>query len=130
VLVASVIFGLSSVPGDATPQVSFPFADKLAHFVEYFALGAACARGLRRGSGLPARRQHRAGLSAAVVVLAAALAASYGILDEVHQLFVPGRTSDWRDSLADALGALVGAFLFEHLSHRREARAIASKFQP
>ena len=39
------------------------------------------------------------------------LAAAYGITDEVHQYFVPGRMGIWQDWVADAVGALLGAWL-------------------
>jgi VanZ family protein len=39
------------------------------------------------------------------VVGAVVLAALYGISDECHQLFVPGRQFDVRDMVADALRA-------------------------
>ena len=35
----------------------------------------------------------------------------YGVLDEVHQLYVPNRFFDYNDILADAFGSLVGVLL-------------------
>ena len=43
------------------------------------------------------------------VAIAVAISALYGVSDEFHQRFVPGRTFDVRDMLADAIGAAVGA---------------------
>lgn len=37
--------------------------------------------------------------------------ATYGLLDEFHQSFVPGRTASGQDFLADAAGALLGLLL-------------------
>ncbi len=37
----------------------------------------------------------------------------YGIGDEVHQFYVPGRSSDVFDILADSIGAILGAPLYE-----------------
>lgn len=42
---------------------------------------------------------------------AVSLAAVWGALDEVHQRFTPGRSSDIKDFVADVAGALTGAFL-------------------
>jgi VanZ family protein len=43
------------------------------------------------------------------IFAATALATLYGVSDEIHQMFVPPRTPDWRDICADAFGALTGA---------------------
>lgn len=37
----------------------------------------------------------------------------YAISDEIHQSFVPGRTSRFRDTLIDLIGILIGVFIFE-----------------
>ena len=37
------------------------------------------------------------------------LAVGYGVTDEWHQSFVPGRTPELRDLLADAVGSTFGA---------------------
>ncbi len=42
------------------------------------------------------------------VSLAWAIAALYGVTDEWHQSFVPGRMADIRDVVADAAGAALG----------------------
>ena len=38
-------------------------------------------------------------------------ASLYGISDEIHQIFVPGRTADPIDWLVDTCGAALGAFI-------------------
>lgn len=48
----------------------------------------------------------------AAVVLAIACASLYGITDELHQYFVPGRACDPADWLVDTCGAALGAVLF------------------
>jgi VanZ family protein len=35
----------------------------------------------------------------------------YGLFDEVHQIFIPGRYFDWWDLVADAIGSLIGILL-------------------
>lgn len=46
-------------------------------------------------------------------------------LDEVHQIFIPTRTADVLDVVADMVGAAVVTFILHHLSHPR-ARARAA----
>jgi VanZ family protein len=43
-----------------------------------------------------------------VAALAAAITIVYGVTDEFHQSFVPGRSADAYDLAADAAGALAG----------------------
>jgi len=84
------LFVLGRLPGAGS---LFPSPwDRLAHLCVYGAL-AIC---LRLGAG------H---LSAAWVVL---ITAVIGLLDEIHQAFIPGRTAGIIDFLADTCGALAG----------------------
>lgn len=57
-------------------------------------------------------------------LLAAALALGYGTSDEVHQLFVPGRTADFADLLADGVGAAAGSLLVGYLLREHEAPTV------
>lgn len=57
-------------------------------------------------------------LGGLTVPLAIAGSAAYGISDEIHQMFVPGRSPELLDLLADLLGASTGAFL-ARLVHER-----------
>ncbi len=94
----AVIFVGSSFSKLPDPGVS----DKTAHFWEYAVLGVLLAR------ALAGRRWLSIGWRP--VVAAVALAALYGVSDELHQLLlVPGRQYDVRDMMADALGASVSA---------------------
>lgn len=43
------------------------------------------------------------------VLLSAVFSALYAITDEIHQLFVPGRSGQLKDVLIDTSGAIVGA---------------------
>lgn len=67
--------------------------DKVAHFLEYLGLGLLLSRATGRWT------------------TGWVLAAWYGALDEVHQAFVPGRSSGIDDWFADLLGAWVGSRL-------------------
>jgi hypothetical protein len=43
----------------------------------------------------------------------------FGALDELHQMFVPGRQAEWIDLAADTAGALIGAVTFMIVSRYR-----------
>ncbi|HQR30391.1 MAG TPA: VanZ family protein [Anaeromyxobacteraceae bacterium] len=101
-LYAVAIFAVSSQsnPFPFMPRGFFTH-DKLLHLLEYAVLGALLAPALRL-----------AGMSPRGALLAAAVLGSlYGATDEFHQAFVPGRTADVLDWVADTLGAGLGALL-------------------
>ena len=50
------------------------------------------------------------------VLLAVACASLYGVTDELHQYFVPGRACDPADWLVDTCGAVLGAMLLKALA--------------
>jgi VanZ family protein len=74
--------------------------DKLLHFMAYSGL-AFCA-----GLWVPAARWKSRGLF--FLLLIAAISSAYGIVDEIHQSFVPGRSPSVWDWAADTLGAFAG----------------------
>ncbi|HEX5521149.1 MAG TPA: VanZ family protein [Longimicrobiaceae bacterium] len=85
-------------------------SDKLAHFGAYLILGLAL--GFARV---------RTGASFYIVL---ALGVLYGASDEFHQSFVPGRSADVADWIADSLGVLSGLLLHHAWSRaRRRSRA-------
>ncbi|HIU52150.1 MAG TPA: VanZ family protein [Candidatus Merdicola faecigallinarum] len=43
----------------------------------------------------------------------------YAITDEIHQLFVPGRSGEIRDVLIDGLGIIVGIILIYQFKKKR-----------
>lgn len=97
---AALIFIASSIPGSALaagPVVGF---DKVVHALEYGVLGALTTRALMIAPGLA---------PALAALCGAALAALYGVSDEWHQSFVPGRFASGGDLVADAVGAAAGA---------------------
>jgi len=50
-------------------------------------------------------------------------AAFYGLTDEIHQYFVPGRSADPWDWLADTVGAMLGVVAYHALLYLQSRRA-------
>lgn len=100
----AVIFTLSAQP--SLPRLAPSEWERLvttaAHGGEYLVLGWLLARGFRGP---------RPALGGRLAIAAWAVAAFYGAGDELHQAFVPGRTPDAFDLLADAAGAALGVGL-------------------
>lgn len=107
VLWASLTFWLSASP-DAQGAESFldftPPWDKLYHAGNFGVLAALLYPATGRAW------------------LAVLIASLYGVSDEVHQAFVPGRSADALDWLADTVGALAAVTLLQ-LRQRRRGRA-------
>lgn len=85
------------------PKVSIPFdaPDYFAHGVAYAGLGFLLARALAWG--------RLRDMTWRLALLATVLGALYGVTDEFHQSFIPGRHASVSDLVADAIGACVGA---------------------
>jgi VanZ family protein len=92
------IFLLSHQPGTTLQLAVPPGADKLGHAVLYALLAGTALFALLP---VPPQRTLRTGI---LVVLICFL---YGIGDEVHQAFVPGREASVGDLLADVAGAAI-----------------------
>jgi VanZ family protein len=104
-----IIFFLSS---RSRFPVNAPFSgfDKLAHVGIFGLFGAILAWSL-------ADRLDDLGIIR--MALAFLLGAAGGALDEVHQIFVPGRSAEVGDAVADALGVAAGLFLFFRIRRAR-----------
>lgn len=97
----AAIFFLSSQSKLPEPPLVGGF-DKAQHFIAYFVLGTLALRGALM---FPLK------LRIGPYIQALILASLYGASDEFHQHFVPGRTMDVRDWLADTAGALIALAL-------------------
>ena len=103
---AGLIFYLSSQPSIDAPAL-FPGQDKLFHLIVFGMLGFLVMGILQASQGGYQPKQLWR------VALAVML---YGVADEFHQYFVPGRSVEVYDVLADALGGLLGAWTMYRLS--------------
>jgi VanZ family protein len=111
IVYAAFIFYLSS-QANPLPGLSTRFSDKLLHLVEYAAFGAVATWGFSHLVRLP-----RAARWAALV------GSLYGLSDEFHQRFVPHRSADVADWVADTIGSALGALLAWLVLRRWRARA-------
>jgi VanZ family protein len=89
---------LTSLPGSALPTLALPFRyDWVAHFCMYGVLGMLLARAARV-SLWPWPR----------LLLVALGVSAFGALDELHQLWIPGRDAEVMDWLMDTTGSATG----------------------
>jgi VanZ family protein len=108
---AGTLYYLSDQPGMDIPPL-FSHQDKVMHVVAYALLGIFCMGILPKST---------TGYRPAQLWVVTALTGVYGLLDEYHQSFIPGRFSSLGDVIADLAGGFLGA-LFVYLLARRLAR--------
>lgn len=101
--VMGVIFYASNTPGKDIPPL-FPYQDIIFHFSVYLALSFLFSRALRKTKTNL--------LLAKIFIFAVVFTVIYGISDEFHQVFVPGRSASAFDVLIDTLGGLTGSSIF------------------
>src|ERR1700733_4225674 len=101
VVYAFFIFHFSA-QSNPLPALTSLVWDKALHVTEYAGFALLLCRALR-GEGLPWWRS---------IALAVAIASVYAATDEFHQFFVPQRSADVADWLADVIGATAGSSLY------------------
>ncbi len=111
-LIMGIIFILSDQPGDTLYLPPVSGIDKLAHALVYGVLAATSIY------AFSARYKEKR--PAAVLMATTLFCLCYGISDELHQSFVPGRYSSGFDVLADVCGALATCLLWIGLKKRQQ----------
>jgi VanZ family protein len=111
ILWAALIYYLSSLP--QLSHIPMPYhLDKLAHAIVYGVLAVTAFRALYHQRRFEALKRN-AGMLALLFVLL------YGVADELHQQFVPGRVSSMLDLAADVAGAAIALRLWQWYVRRR-----------
>ena len=113
ILYSGIIFYVSSMPNVKIPLPGMQF-DKILHIVAYVPFGFLLVRGICNTKLSVSR-----GMLLGIVLLSSFL---YGLSDEVHQSFVPGRSASIIDMIADTIGGVVGGYVYilflEHIKDR------------
>jgi VanZ family protein len=103
VVYCGVIFAQSAYPSPDSLS-SYPFGDKMMHFLAYALLGGLFFRALNKSF------PHWC--VSMIALLSVLLTTLYGVSDEIHQSFVAARTAEGMDILADFAGGAFGAIVF------------------
>jgi len=90
------------------------------HAVVFLILGLLVQNAVSQSTGLSRRR------SIKTVLFAFTICVIYGISDEIHQLFVPGRAFQVSDLLMDSLGSIIGIFIVYMLINKGRGASVKS----
>jgi len=104
VVYAGLIFLLSSIPQLVEEVSPFIGYDKLAHFMEYYFFGILICRWLLN------KKNQFIGRHTFIITLL--IGTCYGVSDEWHQSFIPGRVASIWDVLSDAVGVAAAVFTY------------------
>ena len=135
VFLMAIIFTLSACTAEKSDQQSgflvnivtsvFPSATdidltttiirKTAHFLEYALLGFLLARAYSKNVSFTKE-------SPKMILLAVITSALYSTSDEIHQIFVPGRSCEFRDICIDTIGATLGASIYFLICENRQKK--------
>jgi len=106
------IFILTSIPGDSLPE--FALDDKLKHFIAYFVLSFFLTITLRVQERYKNLRNHYIKFAVLITMI-------YSTFDEIHQAFIPGRSAEVLDWIANLLGLILGIYAAYRLIRKSEA---------
>ena len=102
-LLSIVIFYFSHQEQVVTPDLGFTWQDKLFHFSAFLVYGLFIQFGFRH---------IEVKYKTIIVILIGSL---YGLSDELHQYFIPGRFTEFYDWLADTLGVIFSILVWNKL---------------
>ncbi len=93
----------TTLPTDEIPQM-FKTQDKFEHLLGYFGLAVLVNLWMhfQSKSDFLKRKAH---------IFSFLLVTCYAAIDEIHQLFIPGRDCDILDWTADSIGGLIGVLV-------------------
>jgi VanZ family protein len=102
---AIVLFIFSSISYPPDIKLFVTFDDLVKHTIAYCIFGFFIARALNNQTRYLKLRQK-------LFLFTFLIGTLYGISDEFHQYFVPGRSSEILDVVADSVGTILGFIVF------------------
>lgn len=101
-LIAIIIFACSSTSFGSGSGPGFDIKPFIYHFIIFFYLGIFLTISLT----------NQKSSNKSLIIISLMIAIIYGILDETHQMFVPGRYFDYLDVLTDSVGILFANLVY------------------
>lgn len=106
------IFIQSSFPAVSLPESEYISVDKIVHMGVYGLLTFLCYISL-------VHLEKRNLFSEKPLLWSAVICIIYGASDEIHQSFVPNRSSEFQDWAADIIGIVIACLIINYLLKKR-----------
>ena len=101
-----MLFIATTIPVSSLPSVDV--SDKLKHFGAFLGLSVLLSLTLIYQNKILLFKKY-------FMIAAFVISSLYGLLDEIHQSFVPGRNSEFLDWFADSVGAAIGVVIISYM---------------
>lgn len=98
-----LLFIGTSIPAQSVPSLGIG-GDKVVHFFAYLILSVLLYLTFIFQEKLNFAQRN-------AILLTLAIAICYGVLDELHQMLVPGRSAELLDWIADSIGSVCGVLI-------------------
>ena len=112
ILVSCGIFFISHQTNPHMPDLGFDFGDKLLHALAYFIYGISLIMFIQANFRTMSRKQ--------ILIAALGFGLLFGLSDEYHQSFIPGRMAGIDDWIADSIGILISLLLINPIKRISE----------
>jgi VanZ family protein len=97
-----ILLTLTSLPGNDLPDVKI--SDKIEHFLAFWGLAILLKLTLTVQDKYQKLKKYSASFTLAIIGI-------YAAIDEIHQLFIPGRDCQFLDWVADFTGATIAVLI-------------------
>lgn len=111
-LIAIFIFYMSSKSFEKGTPIDFPFKSIVYHFSIFFVFAFFLSISMKRGNN---KNKY-------LVIIAILISIAYGISDELHQFFVPGRSCTISDVLLDSIGIFSANIVYSIIPSSRNSK--------
>ncbi|MBL7975246.1 MAG: VanZ family protein [Candidatus Kapabacteria bacterium] len=106
ILYSAMIFYLSAQSQPMSPDLGFEMQDKVYHCGAYFIYGMLLIIALSSKFDLANSKR--------LMIYVLGIGGLFALSDEVHQYFVPGRSAEVWDWLADVVGLYISVWLVQY----------------
>ncbi len=103
------IFYLSHIPQPLNINIGLHFEDKIIHVFAYFVLGITLIAAIKANFIHYGRKK--------ILWIVLLIGTLYGISDEYHQSFIPGRCAEFFDWMADIAGIILSLTMLGKISN-------------
>ena len=109
-IILVTIFLLSHTAHPEFPKIGIEWQDKIAHVLAYFVLGISLILFYFSNAKKVEMRL--------IVIFTLLIGSFYGLSDEFHQYFIPGRDAEFLDWIADVFGLSLSLLLIKGLKNK------------